>query len=333
MDSAHYAVINSYVEIAKKKTDKFGANFVNAILRNVSRQKDTLLKNRKSKFFSDDFIKILKQDYKTNEIDEMEIFANIEPLLDLTLKPNKSATFDNGILLDFGTLRLPSNTKVTELNGFNEGDFWVQDASSSLAVKTLDNWQNKKVLDLCAAPGGKTAQLLSMGAIVTAIDISQSRLNILKENIKRLKLEENLKTICSDATTLECDDKFDVILIDAPCSATGTFRRHPEIIHTKKINDVIKMAKLQKEILENAINLLQPDGMIIYSTCSLSKLEGEKQVIQFIKNHNNFSIVPIDIKGTSSMLTKDGFLRILPQSLKKFSGTDGFLVACLQRKN
>ena len=333
LDSACYAVINSYVEIAKRKTDKFGANFVNAILRNISRQKDELLKNRKSGTFSDDFIKILKKDYSIAEIKKMEEFANIEPMLDLSIKPNKNINFDNAILLDFGTIRLPSNTKVTELNGFNDGDFWVQDASSSLAVKALNNLEGKNVLDLCAAPGGKTAQLLSMGAWVTAVDISQSRLDLLKENIKRLKLEKKLKIICSDAVYFESDEKFDIILVDAPCSATGTYRRHPEIIHTKKFSDVEKMARIQKEILEKASYLLKPDGIIVYATCSLSKDEGERQILDFIKNHNNYSIIPIDIKGTTNMLTKEGFLRILPQNLKKFSGTDGFFVACLQRKN
>jgi 16S rRNA (cytosine967-C5)-methyltransferase len=333
MDSAHYAVINSYVEIAKKKTDKFGANFVNAILRNISRQKDDLLKNRKTKTFSDNFIKILKKDYNLKEIEEMEAFANIEPMLDLSFKPDFKPSFDNGLLLEFDTYRLPSNVKITELDGFEDGKFWAQDASSSLAVKTISDWKNKKVLDLCAAPGGKTAQLLSRGALVTAVDVSDIRLKTLKENIKRLKLEENLNTICSDALLFESDDLFDVVLVDAPCSATGTFRRHPEIIHTKNLNDVNKMASLQESILEKAISFIKNDGIMIYATCSLSKDEGERQILKFIEKHKNFKIQPIDIKGTNDMQTKEGFLRILPQHLKKYSGTDGFFVACLQRKN
>lgn len=333
MDSAHYAVINSYVEVAKKKADKFGANFVNAVLRNILRQKDALLANRKTKIFSDNFIKILKKDYNTKEIEEMEFFANIEPMLDLSFKPEFKPSFENGYLLDFDTYRLPSNTKITELEGFNDGMFWAQDASSSLAVKVLDNIENKKVLDLCAAPGGKTAQLLSKGAIVTAVDISELRLGILKENIKRLKLEKNLNIVCADALEFNTDEVFDIILIDAPCSASGTFRRHPEIIHTKNIKDVDKMANLQEKILEKSINFLKKDGVIIYATCSLSKDEGERQILKFIKKYTNFNIIPINIYGTKNMLTKEGFLRILPQSLKNFSGTDGFFVACLQRKN
>ena len=334
LDTPDYAVINSYVEIAKKKTDKFGGNFVNAVLRNILRKKDEILNNRKAKTFSKDFINILKQDYSTDEISEMENFANIEPMLDLTFKPNKEIIFDGGILLDFGTLRLPSNTKVKELEGFSDGIFWVQDASSSLAVRAIeDDLNNKNVLDLCAAPGGKTAQLLSKGAFVTAVDVSSDRLKKLEENISRLKLNKNLKVICSDALKLDIDEKFDIILIDAPCSATGTYRRHPEIIHTKKMADVKKMASVQSKILEKSITFLKDNGKIIYATCSLAKMEGENQIKQFLKNHPDFCISPISLCGTDKLQTKEGFLRVLPQHLKDFFGTDGFFVASLQRKN
>lgn len=334
LDTPDYAVINSYVDVAKKKTDKFGGNFVNAVLRNVARKKDELLQNRKTKTFSKDFINILKQDYNEAEINEMEEFANIEPMLDLSFKPNKEIIFDDSVLLDFNTLRLPSNTKVKNLKGFDEGLFWVQDASSSLAVKMLDmDLTGKNVLDLCAAPGGKTAQLLSRGAKVTAVDISLDRLEKLKENIKRLKLDNILNIICSDALKLDLDEKFDIVLIDAPCSATGTFRRHPEIIHTKKFDDVKKMARLQSDILDKSLSFLKDDGILIYATCSLSKMEGEVQIKNFIKKHQEINIIPIKITGTKKMLTKEGFLRILPQHLKDFFGTDGFFVACLQRKN
>ena len=178
LDTPSYAIINSYVEIAKTKTDKFGANFVNAVLRNIARQKDKLLNNRKSKYFSKEFLKILRQDYSAQEIKDMEEFVNIEPMLDLTFKPDIKPKFTDYIKLDFDTIRLSSNIKVTELDGFGDGDFWVQDASSSMAVKCLsDDLTNKNVLDLCAAPGGKTAQLLSRGAKVNAVDISLPDLN------------------------------------------------------------------------------------------------------------------------------------------------------------
>ncbi|MBR5598579.1 MAG: RsmB/NOP family class I SAM-dependent RNA methyltransferase [Alphaproteobacteria bacterium] len=334
LDTAVYAVINSYVEVAKKKNDKFGANFVNAVLRNIARNKDAILKNRKTSYFGKQFLELLKTDYTKEEIDEMQKFANIEPMLDLTYKPNKEPSFENAVKLWTGSYRLPSSTKVSSLSGFNEGDFWVQDSSSSMAVKAIGKeLKNLKILDLCAAPGGKTAQLLSYGANVLAIDVSIERLEVLKENIKRLKLEKNLETKCQDATEFESNEKFDIILVDAPCSATGTFRRHPEIIHTKNLTDVKKMANLQKRILNRAKLFLHKDSLLVYATCSLSKEEGEKQIYKFLENNKDFVIKPIKIKGAEKSVTKEGFLRILPQHLEDYNGTDGFFVACLQRKN
>ena len=263
----------------------------------------------------------------------MEKFSVIEPPLDLTIKQNCSADISDGTMLPTGSLRLSANTKVTELKGFGDGNWWVQDAASAIAVKCLSDLKGKRVLDLCAAPGGKTAQLLDAGAIVTAVDISENRIMRLKENIDRLKLGENLTTICADALHFSTNEKFDIILLDAPCSATGTFRRHPEIMHTKTLNDVKKQAGLQQKILEHSLSLLATGGFILYATCSLAKAEGERQINNFLKTHPEFEVVKIKTAGTEIMLTKEGYLRILPYSLKEFSGIDGFFVACLKRKN
>lgn len=333
MNTPDYAVINSYVEAAKLKTDKFGANFINAVLRNILRQKDRLLNERKSSYFSKEFLQILKQDYTATEITEMEKFVNIEPPLDITFKSAISRDMVDGVLLPTGSLRLSANTKVVDIEGFQEGKWWVQDAASALAVKCLANIKNKKVLDLCAAPGGKTAQLLDGGAFVTAVDISESRLFTLQENINRLKLTKNLTTICADACSFSSDKKFDIILLDAPCSASGTFRRHPEIIHTKTVADVKKQAVLQQKILEHAVSLLEVHGIILYATCSLAKAEGERQINNFIKTHPEFEISPVFLFNTENIHTKEGFIRILPHHFKEFGGADGFFIACLKRKN
>lgn len=333
MNTPDYAVINSYVEAAKIKTDKFGANFVNAVLRNILRQKEHLLTKRKTKYFSKNFLQILKQDYTAEEITKMEQFAIIEPALDLTFKQNIKPDIPNGVLLPTGSIRLPANTKVLDIKGYKEGEWWVQDAASAIAVQCLPSLNGKKVLDLCAAPGGKTAQLLDAGAIVTAIDISETRLVTLKENLNRLNLTDNLTTLCSDALMYSSKEKFDIILIDAPCSATGTFRRHPEMIHTKTVYDIKKQASLQQKILEHAISFLAPNGYLLYATCSLAKMEGERLINNFIKLHKEFDIYPIHLPQTENMRTKEGFLRILPQHFAEFSGIDGFFVAVLKRKN
>lgn len=334
MNTPDYAIINSYVDVAKTETDKFGANFVNAVLRNVLRKKDELLKNRKTKYFSKKFLEILKQDYKAQEIEDMEKYANIEPMLDITTKHNiDQSIYNDATLLPSGSVRFAANTIVENIAGFANGDWWVQDVSSSLCVKSLSNLKGKKVLDLCAAPGGKTAQLLDAGAIVTAVDISETRLNKLKENIERLRLESNLKIICSDILDLTLDEKFDIVLLDAPCSATGTFRRHPEIINTKTLSDVKKLASLQEKLLIKASSFVKQNGILLYSTCSLSKKEGELQIKNFIKNNDNYKILPINLSGINNSITKEGFIRVLPQHFDDFLGADGFFIASLQRKN
>jgi 16S rRNA (cytosine967-C5)-methyltransferase len=261
----------------------------------------------------------------------MEEFAGIEPPLDLTVKQRENLEMDNAVKLPFGGIRLPSNIKINTLPYFDDGFYWAQDAASTLAVKCLGDITSQEVLDLCAAPGGKTAQLLDAGANVTAVDISDKRLQKLKENMERLHFTRNLEIICTDALCFESLKLFDVILIDAPCSATGTFRRHPEIMNTKTINDVKKMANLQQKILEHAALFLKSGGKLVYATCSLAKEEGEKQICRFVKAHPEYKILPIDLNGTENMRTKEGFLRILPQHLKIFGGIDGFFVAVLQR--
>ncbi len=337
LDTPDYAVINSYVDSAKKYTDKFGANFVNAVLRNVLRQKSDLLLIHNNSYFSPEFLKILKSDYTKNEILQMERFVAVEPALDITLKKSTTNPFADGVILPSGSIRLPARTKVSELPFYNDGIWWVQDAAAALAVHSLTNLKDKYVLDLCAAPGGKTAQLLDKGALVTAVDISEERLETLKTNLERLNLTENLTVVCSDALEFSSSRKFDIILIDAPCSATGTFRRHPEIIHTKTYQDVLQQAKLQKDILNHAVSLLAHNGQIIYVTCSLAKSEGEKQINDFLNSHSDFVILPLSIPGTGNMLTNEGYLRIVPQSFivngrPDLSGADGFFIAHLQRK-
>ena len=164
MGTPAYAVLNSYAEAAKKLNGKFGANFVNAVLRNILRNKGGLLSLPRDKYFSHDFLKILKQDYTPDEISAMEKFAEYEPPLDITLKDQTVNPLNDGQVLFTGTVRMPSNVKVTELSGYEEGTWWVQDAASALAVKCLPEIKGKNVLDICAAPGGKTAQLLAGGA-------------------------------------------------------------------------------------------------------------------------------------------------------------------------
>ena len=193
-----------------------------------------------------------------------------------------------------------------------------------------------RVLDICAAPGGKTAQLLSEGAMVTCIDVSENRLKTLQENMKRLNLRPE-KIICEDGLSFldKTDEKYEIVVLDAPCSATGTLRRHPEIVHVKTKNDVSAQAKLQKEFLNKVANVLKDSGILLYCTCSLCKEEGEFQIKEFLENNKNYKVVNLKSKmpkELANMVTKEGFVRVLPYHADAFGGADGFFVACLKKE-
>lgn len=338
LNTPDYAAINSYVEIAKKTTDKFVAGFVNAVLRNVAKQKEELKKADSGEFFPPEFFRILNQDYGKKTIQKIQRAAMLEPDLDLSVKNNPAdwAKKLGGTLLPNETVRLKNNGRIDALEGYAEGEWWVQDFAASLAAKTLGSLKGLKVLDLCAAPGGKTAQLLNAGANVTALDISEPRLQKLKENLNRLKF--NAKIICADALEYlknRTEPAYDAILLDAPCSATGTIRRHPELVHIKRLQDIEKLAALQKDILEVTGRALKKGGTLVYCTCSIAKEEGEKRIEEFIKNHPEFTIKPINAEeigtGLSELITEEGFIRTLPCHLATAGGSDAFFIARLQK--
>ena len=201
LNTPEYAAINEYVNIAKKYTNRFGAGMVNAVLRQINVQKENLNTVFKEVCFPESFKKVLAKDYTKEQIAEMEKTVELEPPLDISSKqhPEVWAKKLNGVLLANGTVRLSSANRITELVGFDEGQWWVQDLAASLPILLLGNIKNKKALDLCAAPGGKTAQLLAAGAKAMAVDADAVRMERLKENLKRLHLEDNLQTIVSDA--------------------------------------------------------------------------------------------------------------------------------------
>ena len=337
MQTPAHAVINLSAEAAKRLAGQFGANFVNAVLRRVDKEKAALCALQNGHYFSRNFRQILKQDYTPEAVKAMEKYAGVEAALDITLKNTADNPLADGVVLPTGSIRLPANTKVSAIPEYAAGKWWVQDAAAALAVKGLGDVRGLKALDLCAAPGGKTAQLLAGGAEVTAVDISESRLATLKENIQRLDLADKLAIVQADALEFTPTSLFDIVLLDAPCSATGTFRRHPEIIHTRTVDDVRRQAALQKELIRKAAQLVTPGGKLVYATCSLAKAEGEVVIRNFIAEQPEFAIMPASIRGTEHSVTKDGFIRILPHTFvtgenTALSGADGFFIAYLQRK-
>lgn len=261
-----------------------------------------------------------------------------EAALDLTVKsdPKEWAERLGGIALKSGSVRIKSAGRVEDLDGYEAGVWWVQDASASLPAKLLGDIAGKDVADLCAAPGGKTAQLAAAGARVTAIDKSPGRLNRLKENLARLGLDA--ETFVADAADFAPGRTFDAILIDAPCTATGTIRRHPDILILKRDEDVAALAALQARILDGAAASLKPGGTLVYCTCSLEPEEGSAQIAAFLKAHPDFRRSTIDATALGldpAWISPEGDLRTLPSHLSELpdgmTGMDGFFAAKLTR--
>jgi 16S rRNA (cytosine967-C5)-methyltransferase len=259
-----------------------------------------------------------------------------EAALDISVKrdPEKWAAALGGTVLPTGSIRIEKfNGTVTDLAGFHDGAWWVQDAAAALPVKLLGDVQGKRILDLCAAPGGKTAQLASLGAQVTAVDHSAARMARVRENLKRLQLDAELVT--GDVLTLPGAPLYDAVLLDAPCSATGTMRRHPDLAHLRTEKQVQELRRLQSRMLGRAAELVRPGGIMVYCVCSLLPSEGETQIARFLAEHPDFSNASIrqeDMGGMKHFLTPTEFLRTLPfMEIGSFSGLDGFFAARLIR--
>ena len=262
-----------------------------------------------------------------------------EPALDVTVKsdPEFWAAKLGGRVLPTGSVRAIAHGSVTALPGFAEGAWWVQDAAAALPARLFGEVRGKRVADLCAAPGGKTAQLAAAGAAVTAVDRAPARLQRLADNLARLKLSAEL--IGADVEQWMPEQTFDAVLLDAPCSATGTIRRHPDIPWLKSESDVLKLAGLQHRLIDRAVALLNPGGTLVYCTCSLEPEENERIVADLLGRDDTMRRAPIaagDVFGHGEFVTKDGDMRTLPCQLadadSRLSGIDGFYAARLVKQ-
>ncbi len=252
--------------------------------------------------------------------------------LDLTAKkdPAALAAAVGGVVLPTGSVRVADAGQVTMMPGFAEGDWWVQDAAAALPVKILAPQKGEAVLDLCAAPGGKTMQLAAAGAQVTAVDNSGQRMQRLKENLARVHLPA--KTIVSDAREIE--GEFDAILLDAPCSATGTIRRHPDLPYAKDGSEFADLIDLQADLIDHAWRSLRPGGRLIFCTCSLLPDEGEVQVDEALERHPDMHVDKdaVLVAGVEpNWATTEGGLRLRPDYWSDLGGMDGFYIASLRK--
>ncbi len=262
----------------------------------------------------------------------------IEPPLDLTVKSDPLAWADRlaGRVLPTGSVRLLPKGRIEQLEGFDEGAWWVQDAAAALPARLLRDVAGMRVADLCAAPGGKAAQLALAGASVVAVDVSEARLKRMTANLDRLGLA--VSPLVADAATWQPGERFDAVLLDAPCSSTGTIRRHPDIPYVKSPKDIETLAGLQARLLDHAASLLKPGGTLVYSTCSLEHEEGEAQIAALLKRNPELeldAIAPEEVFGQADWLEASGCLRTFPFQLDlgtpEWSGMDGFFAARLRR--
>lgn len=337
MNVPPHAAIDLAVRLAKwdpraKRYDKL----VNAVLRRVSEKgagiADSLDPARVNTpdWLWQRWVRAWGED-RTSAIAETQL---IEPPLDLTVKSDPDLWADKlgGRVLPTGSVRLIPRGRIEELPGFDEGAWWVQDAAASIPAQLLGDVAGKRVADLCAAPGGKTAQLVAKGALVTAVDLSKNRLARLEENLTRLGL--TAETVTADATQWQPDAPFDAVLLDAPCSSTGTIRRHPDVPYLKSDKDIAELAALQTRLLDNAARLLKPGGTLVYSTCSLEPEEGEAQVAALLTRNDSLRIEPMradEPLGNTEWAQSSGVLRTFPFQLQldspEWSGMDGFFAA------
>jgi 16S rRNA (cytosine967-C5)-methyltransferase len=337
-DSAAVDLAVSHAK-ADPRTARF-SGLVNAVLRAISRDKAADLP--KALAATEDapewFSARLRAAYGSELAEKILAAHRLESPTDFTVKsdPQRWAQEFGGIVLPTGSVRvgrLPA--PVPELPGYGDGAWWVQDAAATLPARLLGAVEGLRVADLCAAPGGKTAQLAAAGAIVTAVDSSRSRLARLQTNLDRLGLEAAI--VQADVLAWRPDAPFDAILLDAPCSSTGTVRRHPDVPWTKSPADIEKLADLQRRLLDAAVRLLKPGGKLVFSNCSLDPLEGEEMVRGFLAETDVVAFDPIrpdEISGTDGFVTPEGFLRTTPADLAlpdpALSGLDGFFAARLR---
>lgn len=258
-----------------------------------------------------------------------------EAEIDLTPRSKDDAfrigTNTNGRVLATGSVRIPAGSKVPKLKGFDEGEWWVQDAAAALPARLLGDVSGLTVYDLCAAPGGKSLQLAAAGAKVTSVDSEGHRLKTIAENLARTKLVA--ETVKADILEWAPDALADAVLLDAPCTATGTIRRHPDVLWSKTEDQMKSLVALQSKMIDKALSLLKPGGLLVYCTCSLQPEEGERQAAAALGRHSNIERLPMTPEeiGGLSAVTREGDLRTHPAMLADEGGLDGFFAVRIRK--
>jgi 16S rRNA (cytosine967-C5)-methyltransferase len=341
MEVPDHAAVDLSVRLVQsdRRAAKY-AGLVNAVLRRCAREGQPLIDEVKSKTLDipEWLMTRWVAHYGASVARDIAAAMSHEPSLDITVKsdPAHWATRLHGEALPTGTVRTLLQGSVTMLPGFAEGQWWVQDAAAALPARLLGDVAGKSIADLCAAPGGKTAQLALAGARVTAVDRSPARMTRLRDNLARLALQAD--TVVSDAVEWQSatSEGFDGILIDAPCTSTGTIRRHPDVSWLRQEADIGALVGMQMRLLHKAVALLRPSGILVYCTCSLEPEEGEQAIAALLAAESGMRRVPIEsgeVAGLEQILNPQGDLRTLPCHLPhqdpRLGGLDGFYAARL----
>jgi 16S rRNA (cytosine967-C5)-methyltransferase len=341
MDVPDHAAVDLSVRLVQsdRRAAKY-AGLVNAVLRRCAREGQPLIEEVKSQTLDVPpwLLSRWIAHYGESAAREVAVALSHEPSLDITVKADAEqwASRLHGEMLPTGTVRTLLQGSVTMLPGFAEGQWWVQDAAAALPVRLFGDVAGKSILDLCAAPGGKTAQLAQLGARVTAVDRSPGRMARLRENFARLSLQ--VETVVTDAAEWQGANsgRFDGILVDAPCSSTGTIRRHPDVAWLRQEGDIAPLVGLQKRLLQKAVTLLKAGGTLVYCTCSLEPEEGEAAISALLATEpavRRAPIEPSEVAGLTEILNAEGDLRTLPSHLphqdQRLGGLDGFYAARL----
>ncbi len=341
MDVPDHAAVDLSVRLVQsdRRAAKY-AGLVNAVLRRCAREGQPLIDEVKSQNLDIPPWLLARWigAYGETTARQMALAIGHEPSLDITVKSDATqwANRLHGETLPTGTVRTLLQGSVTMLPGFTEGQWWVQDAAAALPARLFGDVGGKTIVDLCAAPGGKTAQLAQAGARVTAVDRSPARMARLRDNLARLSLQAD--DVVTDGTEWPGGGNggFDGVLVDAPCTSTGTIRRHPDVAWLRQEADIAALTALQKRLLQRAVALLKPGGTLVYCTCSLEPEEGEQAIASLLAAESSVRRAPVEadeVAGLSDIVTANGDLRTLPCHLPhtdpRLGGFDGFYAARL----
>jgi 16S rRNA (cytosine967-C5)-methyltransferase len=336
----HAAVSLAMESVTADRDARHFRNLANAVLRRIARERETLLATHTGPALDtpDWLWRRWVATYGETAAGGIAAAHRLEPSLDISVKgdPELWAKTLDGIVLPGRTVRTVATGDIAALPGYDDGEWWVQDAAAALPAKLLGNVAGKTVVDLCAAPGGKTAELAAAGARVIAVDVSRRRLERLAANMKRLSLSAEL--VAADAAEWQSPAPVDAVLLDAPCTATGTIRRHPDVAWLKRREDIATLSALQARMLDHAVSLLKPGGTLVYCTCSLEPEEGEAHLAPFLARQP-VSLQPIsagELGGMQDVIAANGTMRTLPvhlpNAVPRLSGLDGFFAMRLVKR-